>query len=180
MALLGYGAQMFDRIVNRVASTLYRVAEALDPASISIGVAPDDEPSIPVAGDFMAPSIKTGEPELVRLRRVAGEYFDMVRKFEAQRDEWRAMFHQQAREHHAAQVSLQDDLARMQRIARAVVQVLNGARTEKGLPPLTTIAELESTLPDLAAVYERRMNEIDNAAEPILDAERALKELPAI
>lgn len=128
---------------------------------------------------FPDPMFATGEGDVDRLRRVASEYFEAVRSMERQRDEWRGMFHQQAREHHAAQVQLQDHLLRMQRIARQVVVVLNKMRMEQKLQPFATIDELEQKLPDLAGDYERHMTDLVQRSEPLLAAQQLIKDQPS-
>lgn len=136
-------------------------------------------PEGPRAPLFLDPVIASGEPTEVRLRRVAGEYWDLVQRMERQRDEWRTMFFEQSREHHRAQVALQELLTRVTRVTRAIVSTINQARVPAGLPELQNLAEIERDVPDWAGPYLARVEGMAAQAEPLIHAASVLGERPS-
>jgi len=104
--------------------------------------------------------------EAERQRRRADEYLVVIQSLERQRDEWKEMFHKQARAHVTAQAMLEKVLIRTRQVAaRAIIQ-LNTLRKEKDLKPVESPQDLspyDGEPVGLAKSYAKEMKELHDA-----------------
>ncbi len=108
--------------------------------------------------------------ENARLSRMNSAYFDGLDKLQAQRDEWREMFHTQARQHECAQSMLQEALANADDMLRRCVDLVNVYRDEKGEPKLQR-PELAKGVENVGGkVYGDAMRALAEQATPLVSA----------
>jgi len=74
--------------------------------------------------------------ELAFYKRRSAEYFALIQKMEAQREEWKSLYQRDSQGHQAAQATLQEHVVQLRMQLVGLVQTLNVHRKEKGEEPI--------------------------------------------
>lgn len=113
--------------------------------------------------------------EQKRLSRINAEYFSVIERIEAERDEWKEMFFEQSRQHLAAQAMLSRQLGEARQQLRAAVQQLNVYRQCAEHEPVREPAGLDANPSEIPDGYKAKMDALVAGAPPPTDgkAERA-------
>jgi hypothetical protein len=102
----------------------------------------------------------------------SAEYFHLIERLEAQRNERWEMFLEQSGQHANAQAMLEDQILLLREILRNCVQQLNAFREEKGLEIVKKPADLADPPIGTAAEYRARMNALREVAAAIIEARK--------
>lgn len=74
--------------------------------------------------------------ELAFYKRRSQEYFALIQKMEAQREEWKSLYQRDSQGHQSAQAVLQEHIVTLRTQVVGLIQMLNGHRREKGEQPI--------------------------------------------
>jgi len=143
------------RIRNKLERAARRATQRLIGRAGEVAGLPDTY----VAVEPSMPSTDTLLSQIEELKRHKREFFDLIERIEAQRDEWKEMFKRDAAQHLQALGILEIALkAERVRIARLLVY-LNKLRDKEGLDPIKTPKHLDTELgleaPPVNTVKER-------------------------
>ena len=104
--------------------------------------------------------------------RRSAEYFSLIERLEAQRDERWTMFLQQASEHCNAQFMLEDSLIFARDLFNSMLAQLNALREKQGLEPIRRALDLADPPVGTAAEYKARVTALREQADAIIDARK--------
>jgi len=91
--------------------------------------------------------------ELTFYKRRSVEYFALIRKMEAQREEWKLLYQRDSQGHQEAQAILQEHIINLRMQVVSLVRQLNGFRQEKGEPPID-LTKLDLKAPPVGIAEE--------------------------
>ena len=108
-----------------------------------------------------------------RLSRINAEYFVVIERMEAERDEWKEMFFEQSRQHLAAQAMLSRQLGESRQQLRAAVQQLNFYRKCADHEPIKEPAGLDASPSAIPDGYKAKMDALVAGAPDPTDGKAA-------
>jgi hypothetical protein len=91
--------------------------------------------------------------ELAFYERRSREYFALIRKMEAQREEWKLLYQRDSQGHQEAQAILQEHIINLRMQVVSLVRQLNAFRQEKGEPPID-LTKLDLRAPPVGIAEE--------------------------
>jgi hypothetical protein len=115
--------------------------------------------------------------QLERETMRSAEYFYLIERLEAQRNERWEMFLQQASEHANAQAMLEDQLMMTRQLLTNCATQLNAMRAKEGLEAVKKPAEFADPPIGTAADYRERMNILRDRAAALIDARKERSEI---
>lgn len=74
--------------------------------------------------------------ELAFYKRRSREYFALIQKMEAQREEWKSLYQRDSQGHQSAQAVLQEHIVTLRTQVVGLIQMINAHRKEKGEQPI--------------------------------------------
>lgn len=101
-------------------------------------------------------------------------YFDVALKLQAERDRWREMFHEQADEHHAAQMWLERELAECRTWVGKLLRAVNLMLEQQGAEKVDPKLALDGPPVGRAELYRRAMDDLVSRMGEAADARVAL------
>lgn len=109
------------------------------------------------------------EARLVLKERQADDYFKLIERIEAQRDEWKSNWYEHSAEHQEAQSLLQQALFTSRHMLERVVGELNKYREKEGKEPICKPGDIASDPIGLAERYAASMKEIEKRTSATID-----------
>ena len=101
-------------------------------------------------------------------KRRSEEYFDVIRRIEAQRQEWRALFERDSTGHQVAQDMLQGALENTRIQLGRALGMINKMRKDAGMAPVADLSKLDpKAYPYGIADETKRQNEKISAEIPV-------------
>jgi len=127
---------------------------------------------------------RTKELELLRvevrtLTRKNLEYFGVIEVIEKERDQWKAMYRQQAREHQHAQAVLEHREHELSMLIRTLVAMVNAYRAKTGEPELKVAGASLEPPPVSSEAYGKRMAELEAGMPPPIDGKAEFEKIKA-
>jgi len=121
-------------------------------------------------------SVKEIEKELLRLKKANTQYFNLIERVLAQRDEWKNLYLLHVREHQNAQELYEKEIVKLRKMLQNCLKIANHERKVNGGPEITKPSDLDGLLDlpvGMMEEYAKRIaharsllgNEIDGAAE---------------
>lgn len=107
----------------------------------------------------------------------SAEYFHLIERLEAQRNERWEMFLEQASQHANAQAMLEEQILMLRELFANCVQQLNAFREKNGLEPLKKPADLADPPIGTAADFRARMNALRDKAAALIEARKEREEI---
>jgi hypothetical protein len=120
--------------------------------------------------------------ELAFYKRRSQEYFALIRKMEAQREEWKSLYQRDSQGHQSAQAVLQEHIVTLRTQVVGLISMINAHRKEKNEPPFDLsklVLDLHAFPVGIAqATAERNAHDLASVA-PQTDATEALRAIHA-
>lgn len=107
--------------------------------------------------------------DLEQSRRICREYFEVIESMQEDRDRWKEMFLEQARQHQTAQAMLENALVDARQKAVMLIQIVNKTRDEKGLKPIAWDCKVEDPPLGTSREYGKSMQALEGAAPTPVD-----------
>jgi len=146
------------------------------------GAAVDHQPFEVGAADTLPGHIRDSRriesltKELAFYKRRSQEYFSLIERMEAQREEWKALYRRDSQGHQSAQALLQESLIQARQQVGAMLQALNTLRKEAG-QPLFDLSKFDPKAYPVGIAEETAERNLRDAAAvpPQIDAKEAVK-----
>ena len=121
-------------------------------------------------------SVKEIEKELLRLKTANTQYFNLIDRVLAQRDEWKSLYMLHVREHQNAQELYEKEIMKLRKMLGNCIKIANHERKVNGGPEITKPSDLgdltdipvgtmEAYAIKIAHARSLLSNEIDGVAE---------------